>query len=186
MNQSVLLLIDIQQGLNDPYWGQRNNPEAEQRMALLLATWRERKWPVIHVQHHSANPQSPLRPDQPGCEFKPEAKPLPDEKVFTKTVNSAFIGTNLEEYLRERGWTSLMIIGLTTDHCVSTSVRMAGNLGFDVQLVGDATATFERKGVDGEMITADEMHNIHLASLHGEFCRVVTTNDVLAALPQTL
>ncbi|MEM9672991.1 MAG: cysteine hydrolase family protein [Cyclobacteriaceae bacterium] len=182
MNQSVLLLIDVQQGMDDPYWGARNNPEAEQRITQLLVAWRARKWPVIHVQHHSTNPESPLRPNQPGCEFKLEAQPLSGETVFTKTVNSAFIGTKLEEYLRERGWHNLTIVGLTTDHCVSTTTRMAGNLGFDVQLVGDATATFERRGLDGELISASEMHRIHLASLHGEFCTVISADDLLAHL----
>jgi len=182
MNQSVLLLIDVQRGLDDPYWGDRNNPEAEQHITQLLAAWRAQKWPVIHVQHHSTNPESPLRPNQPGCEFKPEAQPLPGEKVFSKTVNSAFIGTDLEKYLHERGWNALTIVGLTTDHCVSTTTRMAGNLGFNVQLVGDATATFERRDVDGEMISAGEMHRIHLASLQDEFCTVISADDILADL----
>ena len=182
MHPSVLLLIDVQQGLDDPYWGKRNNPQAEQQMARLLAAWREKQWPVVHVKHHSTNPKSPLRPEQPGCQIKPEVQPLPGELLFTKTVNSAFIGTDLENYLRENDFSKLVVVGLTTDHCVSTSVRIAGNLGFDVQLVADATATFERTGVDGQSITAEEMHQIHLASLHQEFCTVVTTEELLTTL----
>ncbi|WKN41559.1 cysteine hydrolase family protein [Tunicatimonas pelagia] len=184
MKPSVLLLIDVQQGLDDPYWGKRNNPQAEQRMAELLDAWRKINWPIIHVKHHSTNPNSPLRPELPGNQFKPEVQPLPDEQIFTKTVNSAFIGTDLEDYLREQGLNHLVVVGLTTDHCVSTSVRMAGNLGFNVKLVADATATFERRGINGELITAEEMHQIHLASLHEEFCTVVNAHDVLTALPK--
>ena len=138
--------------------------------------------PVIHIQHCSVEENSPLRPDFPGNEFRDEAKPLLGEKVFTKTVNSAFIGTELEKYLRENSIESLVIAGLTTDHCVSTSTRMAGNLGFDVTLVSDATATFDRKGEDGIHYSAGQIHKIHLASLNGEFCTVLTSKEVLSAI----
>ncbi|MEO0330692.1 MAG: cysteine hydrolase family protein [Bacteroidota bacterium] len=182
MNSSVLLLIDVQQGLDDPSWGKRNNPQAEQQMAHLLGEWRKRQWPIVHVKHHSTNPNSPLRPELPGCHIKPEVQPLPNEPLFTKTVNSAFIGTDLEKYLRKNHFNQLVVVGLTTDHCVSTSVRMAGNLGFNIQLVADATATFERTGINGQLITAEEMHQTHLASLHQEFCKVVTTEELLTTL----
>jgi nicotinamidase-related amidase len=178
----ALLLIDVQQGFADPRWGARNNPGAEQQVAALLAAWRRAKWPVIHVQHMSRVPDSPLRPGQPGNAFKPEARPLDGEPVFQKTVNSAFIGTSLEAHLRREGIQALVIAGLTTDHCVSTTARMAGNLGFDVVIVEDASATFERTGPDGARYSADQMHRLALASLHQEFGHVQATRDVLANL----
>lgn len=181
MDNVALLSIDFQKGFDDPVWGTRNNPDAEAKMVLLLSAWRDKGFPVIHIQHCSVEENSPLRPDCSGNEFKDEAKPLPGEKVFTKTVNSAFIGTELEKYLRENGIESVVIAGLTTDHCVSTSTRMAGNLGFDVTLVSDATATFDRKGEDGTHYSADQIHKIHLASLNGEFCTVLTSKEVLSA-----
>jgi len=178
---AALLLIDVQQGLDHPGWGARNNPEAEQRIADLLATWRAAGRPVVHVQHASLRPESPLRADAPGHAFKPEARPIAGEPVFRKHVNSAFIGTDLEAHLRANGIEALVVAGLTTDHCVSTTVRMAANLGFDVTVVEDATATFERRGPDGAHYSADVMHRAALASLHGEFATVRSARDVLAA-----
>lgn len=182
-SRAALLVVDVQQGLDDPKWGARNNPGAERQIATLLAAWRHVNWPVIHVQHMSQRPSSPLRPNLPGNAFKPEAMPHDGEPIFQKTVNSAFIGTALDAHLRSEGIDSLVIVGLTTDHCVSTTVRMAGNLGFDVVVVEDATATFERTGPDGVRHTADEMHQVALASLHDEFAQVQSTRDVLDRLP---
>jgi len=178
----ALVIVDVQVGFDDPCWGSRNNPEAEARIALLLSEWRKNSQPVIHVKHCSQEPDSPLWPDQPGNEFKEEARPIAGEKQLTKTVNSAFIGTDLEEYLRRCAIESLVIVGLTTDHCVSTTTRMAGNLGFEVNLVSDATATFDRQGADGKHYSASDIHDIHLASLNGEFCVVRTTEQVLSEL----
>jgi nicotinamidase-related amidase len=179
MRKRALLVIDVQKGLDDPSWGNRNNPEAESNIALLLSQWRKHALPIIHIRHCSVAPNSPLRPELPGNAFKDEAQPLPGEKQFTKSVNSAFIGTELEKYLREQEISSLVIVGLTTDHCVSTSVRMAANLGFKVTLVSDATATFDRQGYDGVRYSADDIHRINLVSLNGEFCTVRSTEEVL-------
>jgi nicotinamidase-related amidase len=182
MSKTALLSIDFQKGFDDPVWGLRNNPDAEKKMALLLSVWRDKGFPVIHIQHCSNEKNSPLRPDHPGNEFKDELKPILGEKIFTKSVNSAFIGTDLEKYLRENSIKRLVIAGLTTDHCVSTSTRMAGNFGFDVTLVSDATATFERRGEDNIYYPADQIHKIHLASLNGEFCSVRSCTEVLGAI----
>jgi len=179
LKNTALLVIDVQKGFDDPCWGKRNNPDTESNIALLLSKWRKKELSIIHIQHCSVEPNSPLRPAFPGNEFKDEALPLINEKIFTKTVNSAFIGTELEDYLRSHGINSLVVVGLTTDHCVSTTTRMAGNLGFKVTLVSDATATFDRLGHDGTEYSANEIHKIHLASLNEEFCVVRSTTEVL-------
>lgn len=178
-DRCVLLIVDVQQGFDDPRWGERNNPEAESRIARLLEVWRLTGRPVIHVQHLSREPGSLLRPGQPGVEIKEEVKPLPGEKVVQKHVNSAFIGTDLETHLRERGYQTLVVTGLTTDHCVSTTARMAGNLGFETYVVSDATATFGKRDHRGEHFPAQVLHDTALASLHGEFAEVVEVADLL-------
>ena len=176
----ALLLIDIQRALDEPRLGHRNNPDAERNVARLLADWRARGRPVVHVRHMSTEPDSPLRPELPGNAFKVEALPADGEPVFEKKVNSAFIGTDLERHLRGRGITELVVIGLTTDHCVSSTARMASDLGFRVTVVSDATATHERVGPGGERISAEGMHRASLASLSREFAVIRTTEQVIA------
>lgn len=175
----ALLVIDVQQAFDDPSWGTRNNLQAENNIARLLQTWRRLNAPIIHVQHLSDTPSSTLHPDASGVAFKPEAQPLPGEPIIQKRVNSAFIGTHLEAYLHGQGLGSLVICGLTTDHCVSTTTRMAANLGFRAVLVSDATATFGKVGPDGRMYSAQELHDANLTSLDGEFALVVDTQTVL-------
>lgn len=176
---SALVLIDIQQGFDDPVWGPRNNPDAEQVAAQLLREWRRRRWPVVHVQHDSVE-ESPLSPGQPGNDHKPEVRPEPGEPVVHKTVNSGFIGTDLEDRLRALDVPGVVVAGLTTDHCVSTTTRMAGNLGFDTWLVADACAAHDRTGADGTRFPAQVVHDVALASLHDEFATVVDSTAVLA------
>jgi nicotinamidase-related amidase len=179
---AALVVIDVQQAFDLPRWGRRNNPEAEANIARLLAAWRASKRPVIHVHHESASPAGAFRRGEPGILTKPEAMPAEGERLYWKTVNSAFIGTSLEADLRQAGITTLVVVGLTTNHCVSTTVRMAGNLGFETFVASDATATFDRAGLDGTIRPAAEVHASALSDLNDEFATVVDTPALLTAL----
>lgn len=175
---AALLIIDVQRAIDDPSWGaDRNNRDAEANIARLLGRWRERGWAVVHVRHASRESNSTYRKGQPGFEFKDEVLPREGEVVIEKQVNSAFIGTDLQQRLD--GIETLVIVGVITNNSVEATARMAGNLGFDTFVVSDATATFGRRDYHGRWRTADEVHAMSLANLDGEYARIVTTAEVL-------
>ncbi|WP_090691220.1 cysteine hydrolase family protein [Bacillus sp. 166amftsu] len=180
VNQPALIIIDVQKAFNLSYWGERNNPLAEENMKRLLEEWRRRRLPIFHIQHvNKENVESMLYLSAETVHFKEEVQPLQGEIVIQKSVNSAFIGTDLEKQLNEKNCESIVIVGLTTNHCVETTTRMAGNLGFSTYLVSDATATFNRKGPDGVKYCADEIHNMTLVNLHEEFATIVITLETV-------
>ncbi|PKV50395.1 nicotinamidase-related amidase [Aquimarina sp. MAR_2010_214] len=183
-NNPALLLIDIQKGFeNIAYWGgERNNPDAETNMEKLLAFWRAHHLPVFHIKHCSTTPASPLAKGNVGNDFMDFNTPLAHEPIIEKDVNSAFIGTNLKEQLEQKNIDTLVIIGLTTDHCVSTTTRMAGNFGFETYLIEDAVATFNKIGTNGQEYSAQLIHDTAIASLKDEFATIVATETLLNAL----
>jgi nicotinamidase-related amidase len=176
---AALLIIDVQKAIDHPRWGRRNNPGAERNIARLLAHWRSAGMPLYHIRHDSTEPHSTYRPGQPGHDFKDEARPLPGEMIIAKKTNNAFIGTGLDEKLRAAGHGVLVIAGVITNNSVEATARMAGNLGFETYVVADATFTFDKTDWDGKPRTAEEVHAMSLANLHGEYCTVVSTDDVL-------
>lgn len=178
IDRPALILIDIQKAFdNIEYWGgQRNNPGAENNAGELLQLWRNNNLPIFHIKHCSAISTSPLNEIHPGNEFKEVVRPIDGELVIKKNVNSAFIGTVLKERLDNEKISKLVILGLTTDHCVSTTTRMAGNFGYDTFVVSDATATFNKRGLAGQNYSAELIHETALASLNEEFATIITTD----------
>jgi len=179
-DRPALILMDIQKAFdNIAHWGgQRNNANAEAKAAELLNIWRDNKLPIFHVKHCSSNPNSQLNETNEGNEFKDIVAPIDGESIIKKNVSSAFIGTDFKDRLDSERIFKLVIVGLTTDHCVSTTARMAGNFGYDTFVVSDATATFNNKGLDGQKYSAELMHETSLASLNEEFATIVTTDDL--------
>jgi len=180
----ALIVVDVQRAFDD--WEaagrRRNNPDALARITDLLTGFRAKAAPIFHIRHHSTEPGSFFAPDRTGCLVKEEAREHEGEPVIIKRVNSAFIGTDLEARLRAAGIGTVVICGATTNHCVETTTRMAGNLGFDTRLVRDATWTFDRTGPDGDAHRAEDIHGMTLANLDHEFARIVCTAEVIAAL----
>ena len=178
---TALVLIDIQLGLQEThfYGTERNNADAENNAGKILKVFRDQNRPIFHIKHNSTNPESPLYPSKKGNGFHPAVAPVSGEPIFQKNVNSAFIGTELENELKSKNIRKLVVAGLTTEHCVSTSVRMAANLGFNVTLVSDAAAAFDKTGIDGQKLSADLVHNAALANLKDEFATIKNTKTIL-------
>ncbi|EIJ40333.1 LOW QUALITY PROTEIN: nicotinamidase-like amidase [Galbibacter orientalis DSM 19592] len=180
----ALILIDVQNAfLDDEYWGgNRNNKDAEFICGKILSKWRELELPIFHIRHSSTNPESKLNANNEGFQFNENVTPLTGEtcnNVITKNVNSAFIGTNLKKELEVLGVNTLVIVGITTNHCVSTTTRMAGNFGFETYLISDATAAFDRVGINGEKYDAEIIHLTTLANLNDEFATVLSYKQLM-------
>lgn len=178
-SQKALIIVDVQKAFEHEKWGERNNLEAEENISQLLRFWREKGWKVIHIQHTADNADSVFHPANEGHLFKDIARPLEEETVIQKKVNSSFIGTNLEEQLRSNHIDTVAIAGLTTPHCVSTTTRMSGNLGFDTYLISDATAAFGLTDQTGTYFDPETIHRLSLATLHEEFATVLITEQLL-------
>jgi len=187
--ETALLLIDVQKGVDVlDHWGgpagRRNNPQAEANLLLLLEGWRKHKLPVYYTMHDSREQRSPLKLSLPTGAIKEGLEPQPGEIVVRKDVNSGFIGTNLELMLTRKRIHRVVAAGFFTNMCVETTVRMAGNLGFDTYLVADACATTNRVSPDGIDRDPDLVHDMAVTSMDGEFCTALKTADVLGLLDQ--
>ncbi|MFJ4493974.1 cysteine hydrolase family protein [Pseudomonas atacamensis] len=180
-SNAALIIIDQQKGILHPRLGRRNNPQAEERMLELLALWRLRGRPVIHVQHLSRSPDSVFWPEQEGVEFQPRFMPQDGEWLIQKQVPDAFCATRLERQLREAGIGQVLIVGVATNNSVESTARTAGNLGFDTWVAEDACFTFDKADYFGTPRTAEDVHGMSLGNLHGEYATVVSSVQVLAA-----
>lgn len=182
--RTALVVIDVQRAFDlwEAAGKRRNNPDAAARVADLLAAFRAARAPIFHIRHRSTRSGSSFAPDGPGFPVKEEARELAGEPVVVKEVNSAFIGTDLEGRLHAARVRSVVICGATTNHCVETTTRMAGNLGFDAWLVRDATWTFDRIGPDGDEHTAEAIHAMTLSNLNDEFARIASAAEIAGML----
>ena len=181
---TALLLIDVQKGVNDADYyggsqGRRNNLDAEDNIRSLLKEWRKSGRQVAFTKHDSRELNSPLKLSLETGKQMDGLESHRQDIVVKKDVNSGFIGTSLELDLRRAGIQRLVAVGFFTNVCVETTVRMAGNMGFDTYLVHDACATMNSVGHDGTEYDPDLVHNMAIASLHGEFCTAITTQDAL-------
>jgi len=179
MPDEVLILIDQQKAMEHPLWGPRNNRQAEANILRLLEAWRRRAKPIVHVKHDSTEPNSPFRPGQEGNDFLPPTAPLPGEVVVAKKVHSALIGTGLTERLERMGRPPLVICGVQLANSVEATVRVAANLGFAVRLPADACWSCDKRDLTGRLWPAEDVHQLTLALLDGEYATVTTTDAIL-------
>jgi len=179
---TALIPIDVQQAFDHAPWPPRNNPAMEANGLRLLDAWRASGRPLIHAKHDSVVPGSTLAATHPGNALRPGFEPRAGEPLVRKSVNAAFIGTDLDLRLRRQGITTVVLFGISTDMCVSTTARVAANLGYRVLVVADACFCFDQPDGDGGVIPAEQMHRAHLATLRAEFAEVLETEAVIGLL----
>lgn len=179
---TALLVIDMQMEMahRTEAGRERANPQAEERVAELLALFRARGLPVVHVHHDE--PGTPVAMGQPGAEVMPCARPLPGEPVFLKSRSSAFAGTGLESHLRAQGIDRIVLTGAVAAFCVTSTTRAASDLGFQVILPGDSLIGFDFPRPDGSRISAEALLDMTLTILGADFARVMPTGAVAQAI----
>jgi len=177
--RTVLLPIDVQRGFDDPSWPPRWNSEMEANGRALLAHWRAAGAPIVHVRHDSVQDGSSLAPGHWGNDFREGFWPQAAEPLVSKSVNSAFIGTDLDLRLRRLGAEKVVAFGISTDMCVSTTIRTGANMGWTMILVADACDCFDLPDGNGGTIPGRAIQAAHVATLRAEFCDVVTTVEVV-------
>ncbi|MFL4472406.1 cysteine hydrolase family protein [Paeniglutamicibacter sp. MACA_103] len=190
ISTAALVLVDVQQGFRDPGWGRSHNLDnAHANIMKLGNAWTSLRLPIVKVRHDSVHPSSTLRVGSFGNGFMPGIRELHEDQLVTKTVNSSFLGTpDLGQWLRANGLETIVVAGIQTNLCVETTARMGGNLGFDVIVPLDATATFDLEGpslAGGAplRLSAEELMTATAVNLHGDgFARVTDTASVLASL----
>ena len=178
LDRAVLVPVDMQRAFDASPWPPRWNDRVDSNGLALLAAWRSAGRPIVHVRHDSVQPGSTLAPGAPGNAFRPGFEPQGDEPLVTKSVNSAFIGTDLDLRLKRLGAKHVVTFGISTDMCVSTTVRTGANLGWDMVLVPDACDCFDLPDSGGETIAAEEVQRAHVATLAFEFCRALSTAEL--------
>ena len=149
------------------------------KVNTLLKIFRDSNLPIIHIQHSSTDPNSPLKAGQIGHDFKDNCKPETGEVVIQKRTTNAFINTSLQENLIAFDADIIVIVGFVTNNSVEATTRMSGSLGFQSILVSDATATFDKIGLDGQIFPSELVHNISLANLNGEYATVLNTIELI-------
>ena len=178
LDRAVLLSVDMQQAFDKAPWPRRWNDRVDANGLALLAAWRAAGRPIIHVRHDSVQPGSSLAPGEPGNAFRPGFEPLDGEALVTKSVNAAFIGTDLAFRLKRLGAKHVVTFGISTDMCVSTTIRTGANLGWDMILVPDACDCFDLPDGNGGTIAAEDVQRAHVATLAFEFCRTIPTAEL--------
>jgi nicotinamidase-related amidase len=186
IERSALLVIDVQESFraDAARWASRNNPEFEQNLARLVDVYREAGLPVIWVLHEDGD--ALFQPGSPYVRLQPFLEPREGEPLLRKSTRNAFTSTDLAERLAALGVRRIAITGIQTEQCCETTARVAGDLGYDVDFVTQATLTFPiTDPATGGVQPADAITRATEFSLRGRFARIATV-DALAAELETM
>jgi nicotinamidase-related amidase len=176
--KAALIVVDVQKAVDNSAYGGLNNPDAEQAIVDLVYRWRRYGLPLYFVQYHSPREQSPFHKDKKGSELKESLKPLPGETLIVKNFESAFVRTDLERLLKKTRTRTLLIAGFYTDQCIAATAKVANNLGFDVHVLADATATVGCRGYNNKFYEPEDVFHLALGNLIRDGITIIESTDV--------
>jgi len=167
-SKSALLLIDIQDFYFPGGKSALVEPEkAALNAARLLERFRNKNLLIVHVRHNS----------EPGGKINEIVRPLPNEKIISKSEVNSFKGTSLNEFLKSGQADTLVICGMQTHMCVEAATRAASDLGYKCILIHDACATKDLKFGD-TIIRSEDVHYSTLSTLRS-YATIMSTEDFL-------
>jgi nicotinamidase-related amidase len=187
IERSALLVIDVQESFRaDPArWARRSNPAFEANLSRLVEAYRAAGLPVIWVLHTDGD--GPFRRDSPWMRLQDWLERREGEPLLLKTTRNAFTSTRLADLLAELGVRRLAITGIQTEQCCETTARLAGDLGYDVDFVTEATATFPITHPDtGDEQTVEQIARATEFALRGRFARIATVGGLVEELQPAL
>ena len=175
---TAVLSIDVQQSFPArPYWREDDVPAFRKSITRLIEGATARGWPIVRILHEEnegafSRASGLVKP----LEWMPDTHAV----EFVKHVHNAFTDTGLDRWLRARGITRLVISGIRTEQCCETTARVASDLGYEVDFVGDATLTFPMTARSGREFSAAEIRERTELVLRDRFARIATVDEALA------
>lgn len=149
----VLLVVDTQKAITNS--GVYRFDLFEANIIKLIDTARNSKVEVIFVRHDDGAGNS-LTKGSDGFEIYEKFQPAENERIFDKTVNSAFKDTGLVEYLKEKGENTIIIVGLQTEYCIDATIKAGFERGFKIIVPANCNSTF-----DNEFMSAEQTYNYY-------------------------
>lgn len=168
LDSTALILIDIQYFYFPGGDMELSEPEkAAEKAKQLLDFFREKNALVIHVRHEH----------NPGGDIYKLVAPLETEKVFSKKEVNSFLGTGLDEYLKQNHIKKLVLCGMQTHMCLEGATRAGHDLGYECTVIKDACATRDLK-FDDVLTPAEQVHYSTLATLRN-YAKIMGTDEFL-------
>lgn len=178
-NPVPLIILDVQDAINQPVWDGKNNPNYIDVIETLLAAWRTQGWPVIHVKHDEPTPTSTYHTHGPWNAIQARVAPRAGEAVVSKHQNCAFINTELNCLLTDMGARTCVLVGVVIHNSMDATIRAGKALGYTIILPTDATTAVPVTDPSGRRWNAEDVFQLSLALLGGEYAQLTTARDVL-------
>jgi len=179
VGEAAIVLIDIQ---NEYLEGPIALPDAKPAVAAaqrLLDLARRANAPIFHIAHRGRAGGLFDREGRRG-QIVDALAPLAGEAIVEKALPNSFADTNLHALLSATGRKNLIMAGFMTHMCVSSTARVAVDLGYRVTIDASACATRDLPGIGGEVVPARTLHTVALTELADRFAIIASGSQELA------